>query len=89
MKDPAFRKRLKARWEEVRDELLTTANQTIDKYSALLDGSQQENFAVWKIWGKRAGYQSKWCSAANTYEKQIKYLKDFLTKRAAWIDKHI
>lgn len=90
LQDEEFCDRLAKRWDEVRDRLLTVAEETIDTYGALLNGgSQQENFAVWKIWGTRAGYQSKWCMAANTYEKQLQYLKDFLQKRAAWMDKAI
>ncbi len=89
LKDPEFCQRLYERWQEIKGDLLTTAESTIAHYSALLDGSQQENFEVWQIWGDRAGYQSKWCSDANTYEKQIQYLRDFLTKRAAWMDKNL
>ena len=73
----------------MRDDLLKVAGDTIDSYGALLDGSQQENFKVWDIWDIRAGYQSKWCAEAKTYEKQLQYLRDFLTKRANWIDKAI
>ena len=89
LKDPEFCRRLYERWQEVKDDLLETADLTITYYSTLLDGSQQENFAVWQIWDERAGYQSKWCSAANTYEKQIWYLRDFLNKRAKWMDQNL
>ncbi|MBQ7324245.1 MAG: CotH kinase family protein [Clostridia bacterium] len=86
LRDKEFCQRLAERWEEVRDELLTVANDTIDSYGALLDGSQQENFKVWDIWNISAGYQAKWCATANTYEKQLQYLRDFLSKRAKWMD---
>ncbi len=89
LRDKEFCDRLAQRWDEVRERLLSVANDTVDTYAALLDGSQQENYKVWKVWGIRTGFQSKWCMAANTYEKQIQYLKDFLQKRAAWIDKAI
>ncbi|MBQ8383283.1 MAG: CotH kinase family protein [Clostridia bacterium] len=90
LRDGAFCARLAERWEEVRDRLLSVAGDTIDTYGAMLDGgSQQANFEVWKIWDIRAGYQSKWCSAENTYEKQLQYLKNFLQKRAAWMDNAI
>ena len=86
LRDEEFCARLAERWNEVRDRLLSVANETIHTYAALLEGSQQENFRVWQIWNVRAGYQSKWCMEANTYEKQIQYLIDFLQKRAAWMD---
>lgn len=89
LKDPAFCQRLYQRWQNVKEDLLDTASTTLTHYSALMDGSQQENFAVWKIWGDRAGYQSSWCSNANTYEKQIQYLRNFLSKRAAWMDENL
>lgn len=89
LKDPEFCARLYARWEEIRQPLLEEANRVIDMYSALLDGSQQENFEVWQIWGIRAGYQSRWCADADSYPEQIRYLKDFLEKRAEWLDGHL
>lgn len=89
LQDPEFCERLYARWQQIRDPLLNRAYEVIDTYSALLDGSQQENFQVWKIWNKTVGYQSSWCKKADTYEKQIQYLKDFLEKRAAWMDKNL
>lgn len=89
LQDPEFCTRLSERWEEVRDDLLDTADSAITRYSNLLDGSQQENFTVWQIWEIRAGFQSKWCMKANSYEKQIQYLRDFLTNRAAWMDENL
>ena len=89
MRDKEFCQRLSERWAEVRDELLKVAGDTIDTYGALLDGSQQENYQVWKVWSIRTGYQSKWCAEANTYEKQLQYLRDFLNNRANWMDKAI
>ena len=87
MRDEEFCDRLAQRWEEVRDRLLSVANDTIDTYGALLNGgSQQENYEVWKVWDVRTGYQSRWCKEANTYEKQLQYLRDFLEKRAKWMD---
>lgn len=90
MRDKEFCDRLAERWKEVRDRLLSVANETIDTYGALLNGgSQQENYTVWKVWDVRTGYQSKWCMEANTFEKQLQYLRDFLKKRAEWMDKAI
>ncbi len=86
LKDKEFCARFEARWNEVRDRLLSTANETVGTYGALLETSQQANFEVWQIWGKRAGYQAQWCSNADSYEKQLAYLKNFLQKRAAWLD---
>ena len=86
LQDKEFCARFAERWNEVRDRLLSTANQTIDRYGQLLQISQQANFEVWQIWGKRAGYQAQWCSNEDSYEKQLAYLKNFLRNRAEWMD---
>ena len=89
LRDKEFCQRLAERWEEIREPLLRVANDTINTYGALLDGSQQENYQVWQTWNIRTGYQSRWCAQANTYEKQLQYLRDFLDKRAEWMDKAV
>jgi len=86
LQDKDFCARFAARWNEVRDRLLDTANNTIDQYSRALYISQQANFEVWQIMGKRVGCQAKWCNAADSYEEQIAYLKNFLQTRASWLD---
>lgn len=89
MKDPEFTAKLWARWQAVKEPLLDKAYETIDTYSALLDGSQQANFEVWQIWDIKAGYQSNASNKANTYPKQIQYIKDFLEERAEWMDENL
>jgi spore coat protein CotH len=89
-RDEEFCERFKERWNAVRELILRTTDETIEKYGNLLNGgSQQQNFTVWDVWDKRAGFQSKWCSAENTFEKQLKYLENFVLKRADFIDKTI
>lgn len=89
MQNKEFRERMRARWSEVRDELISVAMDSIDNYSAKIYPSQEENFKVWDIWDKRVGYSSEWNAQENTYELQIQYLKDFINKRAGWIDNNI
>lgn len=89
MQNEQFRQKLSERWTQVRDELLDTAFSTINYYSKQIYPSQEENFKVWQIWGTRTGYSSWSNNAANTYDLQIWYLKNFLTKRAAWINENI
>lgn len=89
MQNKTFRERLRARWQEVRDELVAAAMNSIDNYSAKIYPSQEENFKVWQIWDKRVGYSSEWNAKENTYELQIQYLRDFINKRAEWIDNNI
>lgn len=89
MNDKNFREKLRSRWFEVRGKLMDTAMSCIDYYSDKVYKSQRENFRVWEIWGTDLGYCSEKSTAANTYELQIRYLKDFLTDRAKWIDENI
>lgn len=89
MKNQQFRTHLRERWSEVRDELLSTAMASIDMYAEKIYPSQEENFKVWQIWDEKPGYSSWANYNANTYELQVQYMKDFLNKRAAWIDNNI
>ncbi|MBR0157786.1 MAG: CotH kinase family protein [Clostridia bacterium] len=89
LEDPKFTEPFKARWFEMRDDILRRAMDSIDRNAALLEYSQQENFLRWPIWDVRAGYQPSSMKQYNTYEKQIQFLKDWLTERAAWLDEAI
>lgn len=89
MKDERFRARLEERWFEVRDTLLETAERSIAENKAKIYASQKENFKRWSNLGYKNGYQS-WATAnIGTYDGQIEYLRDFLQKRAEWIDENI
>ncbi len=65
---------------------MARAMEAIDRYAALLAESQEENFTRWPIWNVRAGYQPSSMKKVNTFEKQIQFLKDWLTARAEWLD---
>jgi len=81
-----FTTRLVDRWNEVKDGLLETALGAVDKYSDMLDGSQQQNFKVWNIMGVGIGMGSVSPYKYNTYEKQVQYLRDFINTRWNYID---
>lgn len=87
--DPAFKARFKARWQEVRDRLVETALCAIDEEYRRIQPSAEENFAVWDILGRKVAFEPKSTSRYLTYESQITYLKNFLKKRAAWIDTQV
>ena len=52
----------------------------------MLKGSQEQNFEVWNIMGIVVGAGSVNPSIYNTYEKQVQYLRDFLTTRWHYMD---
>jgi len=87
--DTRFKNAVKARWEEVGDKLLETGLSTINKYGNELSVSQRENFLVWDILGKKAGFTPNKTSALKTYEEQLEYLRTYLKKRKAWMDGEI
>ena len=89
MQDKRFREKLRIRWDEVKDELLTTAMKTIDKTEIKLQKSQKANFSVWDILNIKAGYEPRLMIEYNSFELQIQYLRDFLTNRYEWLDENI
>lgn len=86
-KDESFMARVSERWNALKDTLYGRAMESIEKNSALVGASQEENFTVWDIWNERAGYQPAFMyKTYNSYEKQIEYLRAFIKKRIAWMD---
>ena len=84
-KDRDFRKRVKARWAVVKPRM-----QGIDAYiveqQARLDRSQVENFKRWPILN-----ESVWPNPVvlGSYPAEVSYLRDWLRRRIAWMDKAI
>ncbi len=89
IKDKVFMNKVKARWEQKGEILLKTALDAIDEYSTQVSESQAENFKVWDIMDKRVGLGRVDPKKYNTYEKQVEYLREFVTKRASWIDSEL
>ena len=86
LKDPVFQKAFKDRWNKTRDALLVTAFREIDStYEAVLP-SAKENFERWDILGRKVAFERRDTNLYPTYDSQITYLKNFLIRRAAWID---
>ncbi len=83
---PAFTERLVARWNEVKDDLLLTALTAVDEYSAMLAGSQEQNFEVWDIMNVGVGMGSVDYYTYNTYDKQVQYVRDFINTRWQYMD---
>ncbi len=86
MRYPAFTNRLTVRWNEVKETLLTTALEAVERYAVMLDGDQQRNFEVWDIMGSSVGMGSVDPYLYNTYDKQVQYLRDFIKTRWSYMD---
>lgn len=85
MRTPAFKDRVKARWKPFKDSIKSLPVY-IDQQAAVLELSQRENFARWPILGTYV-----WPNQVVTgsYPGEVSWLKDWLKKRVAWMDKHI
>ena len=88
-KDPEFTSQFAARWDEVKDTLLKTALDTIDKqYKAILN-AQNRNFECWDILNKKIGAGNVDYRTYNTFDLQVEYLRNFIKTRYNWIDTNI
>lgn len=90
LEDPAFTAQLKARWDEVGEELYHTAMATIDEAEQNVSASAKENFIRWpNVLGNKIQYEHNKTANVSTYEGQLQYLRDFIQKRYEWMDETI
>jgi hypothetical protein len=83
--EPAFRKKMKARWTELRQTKWTNAYimGLADSLSGVVNASQGRNFQRWNILT-----QWVWPNATvpGTYNGEINYLKKWMENRLIWLD---
>lgn len=85
----AFTSRVKARWNEVKDELLSVALGAVEEYSTRLSECQEQNFLVWDIMDERVGVGSVDPKRYGTYEAQVEYLEAFICTRWEYLNTRI
>ena len=92
MDDPIYVKELKSRWAQYRNNnfSIDTINASIDSLVTLLDakGARERNYAVFPIWGQKLWPVPNY-KTVNTWEKEIDYLKSWITERVAWMDEQL
>lgn len=88
-KDPKFTEKFVIRWDEVKDELLQTALDTVDIQAKALASAQVRNFERWDIIDKKIGAGNVDHRTYNTYELQVEYLRKFINDRYNWIEENI
>lgn len=83
--DPAFLTSLRLRWQVLRGSLLQQAGieAFIDEQVELLGEAIERNFQRWPVLGV---YVWPNYYVGNSYSDEIKYLKDWLKHRLAWLD---
>jgi len=90
MRDSSFVHQLQKRWHKYRSSFLSTNSmiKTIDSLSNYIAADRIRNFQVWPIIsGTILG--SCFSSKGDTYEAEIDSLKEWITRRFAWIDENI
>ena len=81
--DPNFVLKIRQRWSEIKDKEVKQIFADIDQTAAYLELSQQQNFKKWPILN-----QYVWPNyvVLGSYDKEVAYMKDFITKRVNWMD---
>lgn len=86
--DPFFKYTVKQRWEDLRQDKFKTGNLLayVDSIAELLSVPQEREFEKWPVlatfvWRETPGYDER-----DTYQKEVDYLKEYLTERWEWID---
>ncbi|RYD82751.1 MAG: hypothetical protein EOP53_02855 [Sphingobacteriales bacterium] len=82
MEDPAFRQRIKSRWNELKPAILALPN-AIDPLEKKLAVSQVRNFTRWDILKKQSYLE---LVVNGSYQGEITYLRRFLTNHINWLD---
>ena len=90
LKDKAFLSKLKARWNEVKEDIYKTAFEATDELEAACAPSATENYTVWKnVLGNKIQYEKRSTAKIDTYAGNVQFLRDFIKERYAWMDKEI
>lgn len=86
--DDNFCNKIKKRWAEVKDPLLTTALSSIAERSNQIADYRDLNFDKWKkiYSGSHIGSGRSTTYGFKTYDEQLTYLRDFVVQRYNWMD---
>jgi len=84
--DPAFKKAVVDRWNELYPDLLTKVPAFLDRQQELMGGAWKANFDRWKILGVKVWPNYYYFP---TYEEEYAFLKEFYEARLAWLNERI
>ncbi len=89
-KDEKFMSRVRARWAEVKEDLLETALAAVEDGREKLALSAEYNFRVWpEALRYSVGRAKATMLGIRTWDGQLDYIESFLQMRYAWIDKKL
>ncbi len=88
LQDTIYTHDLKCRWNDLRQNILSTnnVNAWIDSVALRLNESQQRNFTEWPILGVYVNWN--WF-VGNTYQEEVDYLKWWFKSRSEWMDANL
>ena len=88
LQDPNTMTELKSHWQAGRHHHITAEDlcQWIDSMALVMDRAQQLNFMRWDILHRQEHMNPV---ARGTYAAEVAYLKDYITKRIAWMDRRL
>ncbi|WP_433533285.1 CotH kinase family protein [Micromonospora sp. CA-263727] len=87
MRDPAFVNQVRLRWQALRRGLLSDASlqSRLNTLTAPLANGAQRNFQRWpNLTAPMIGFF--YTPTAPTWQGQVQYLRDWMLRRAAWLD---
>ena len=88
LQDPNTMTELQSHWQAGRHHHITAEDlcQWIDSMALVMDRAQQLNFMRWDILRRQEHMNPV---ARGTYAAEVAYLKDYITKRIAWMDRRL
>lgn len=84
--DPEFMDRLRARWDEIKDQLLADMLAEVDYTYQVTKPSATLNFQKWDVLGTRLFGQPYSTVNYKTYDAQVKRLREYIIDRWNWLD---
>lgn len=84
--DPAFKQKVRARWDEIKNKEIAKALDNIDNRASYLELSQRENFKRWDILNEQVWPNPQ---ILGSYEAEVKQIKEWLKIRITWLDENL
>ena len=81
LQKPAYQALLSSRWKTMEPSIQSFISKSIDVQRVRLQAAQARNFVRWDILGQKLVSYHAW----NTWEEEVTFLHDFLTKRSRWM----
>lgn len=89
-KDEHFMSLVRARWSEMKDKLMETAEASVKAGAAEIEPSTVYNFSKWpKVLRHQIGLARATTLKMKTWDEQVNYILTFLNQRYEWMDAHL